>query len=588
MMNCLSMTNLSTDTYYETLASVGEHSWLLEYIGKCKSGESLIGRELMQMLDMLLSHFDNSDIRFETQDAHKRIKFIQTQCRHSESPNAGKLFILELFQKAFIESIYSFKIFDTELNMWVRLYQDILFMVGKKNGKTPLVSAICLAEFFCGGLGTKILCSSNDFEQADLAFQAIDAMREQSPALANVTHKNLRGIYWGDLKKTRKKGKFSSQNKGSIRKMSAKKGNKEGRNIAVGMVDETHEMLDGTPVAPIRQGLSTQNEPLYFELTTEGTVADGYLDGRLREAREVLAGEKERPRWLIWLYTQDSEAEIWQDERTWVKSNPGMGVIKKWSYLRQMVEEAKTNSETRATVLCKDFDLKQSTGSAWLMESEIINEETYDLEQFRGCTGLGGVDLSETTDLTCAKLLIMRTGDNKKYVLTKYFIPQSKLDKPSDPEAHYQQWVDDKLIDVSPGNENDFSYITKWFYDLYKKYNIKPYKVGYDNALAKYWVKEMESYGFDMERVDQTKYAMSSPMRLVGEDLKSKLLVYNNNPVDRYCFRNTAFKLDESGKYILPVKIRGNTDRRIDGCVATIIAYAIYTRYRAEYLLAVR
>ncbi|HBN84154.1 MAG TPA: terminase, partial [Clostridiales bacterium] len=154
------------------------------------------------------------------------------------------------------------------------------------------------------------------------------------------------------------------QNKGSIRKISSRTGFKEGRNIRVGAVDEVHELKDNSSVMPIRQALSTQIDPLYFEITTEGFINDGYLDQRMQEARLVLRGELERPRWNIWLFTQDSEAEIWQDEKTWLKSNPGLGTIKKWSFLRGMVEEAKTNMATRAFVLAKDFNIKQNASSA--------------------------------------------------------------------------------------------------------------------------------------------------------------------------------------------------------------------------------
>ena len=143
-------------------------SFLLEYIGKCKTGEILVGRELMQMLEILLGHFADPNIRIDFTEAHKRIKFIETQCKHFEAPFAGEPFILMLWQKAFIESIYAFYIYDEEEGAWLRKYQEVLLMVSRKNGKTPLVSALCLAEFFCGETGTKILCSSNDTAQASL------------------------------------------------------------------------------------------------------------------------------------------------------------------------------------------------------------------------------------------------------------------------------------------------------------------------------------------------------------------------------------------------------------------------------------
>lgn len=576
----------------------GTHSWFLEYTDKCKSGEIIIGHELMIELNILLGYFHDSDIRIDYKEAHIRIKFIETQCKHYEAPFAGKPFILELFEKAFIEAIYIFQIFDDELNRWVRLIQDILYLVARKNGKTPLISAICLAEFFCGELGTKILCSSNDYVQADLAFQAINAMREQSLALEKVTRKNNKGIFFGNPRKPKRKGKFSYANKGNILKISAKTTAKEGKNIRVGMSDEVHEMKDNTHTMPIRQALSTQDEPLFFELTTEGFINGGYLDYRLKEARQVLNGELDRRRWLIWLYTQDSEAEVWQNERSWLKSNPGLGIIKKWSFLRQMVEETKTNMATRAFVLAKDFNIKQNNATAWLTKDIIENPAVFDIDEFRGCFAIGAVDLSKSGDLASARIILMKANDSRKYMLQKYFIPESKLDELSDhvndkEEGHndnkqsekkrFQEWIRQDLITVSPGNENDFSLITAWFVKLFKDFGIRIYKVGYDKWSAIYWVKEMKDCGFDCEPVHQLWGPMSEPMKLVEADLKKKLINYNNNPIDKYCLENTA--LDMNGKQeIMPVKIQGKENMKIDGAVTMIIGYRIYIDNRSEFL----
>lgn len=568
----------------ENLYPYLNHSYLLQYISKCRSGEILVGQELVQEFDRIIPLFNNPDVKIDFEDAHKRIKFIERECRHFEAPFAGKPFILMLFQKAFIESIYIFKVWDEEVNRWVRLIQDVLFLVARKNGKTPLISAINLAEFFCGEMGTKILCASNDYEQADLMFQAIDAMREESKTLAKVTRKNIKGIFFGNPKRPKKRGKFSYQNKGSIRKISAKTGAKEGRNIKVGAVDEVHELKDNTSIMPIRQALSTQDDPLYIELTTEGVVNDGYLDGRLKEARQVLNGELERPRWRIWLYTQDSEQEVWQDEKTWAKSNPGVGVIKKWSFLRKMIEEAKTDKAMRVFVLSKDFNIKQNNAQAWLNHEDIINEEVFDLEEFRGCFAIGGVDLSKTGDLASARILLMRKGDKKKYTYQKYFIPESKIENMSTEEKRrFEHWIRNDLVVVSPGNENDFSLVTKFFVSLYRDYGIKVYKTGYDKWSAVYWSKEMEDIGFDTVKVSQEFSSMSDPMKLVEADLKSKLINYNNNPIDKYCLENTAIELN-SRMEIRPVKVQDQDDKKIDGAVTLIICYRVYIDNRSEFM----
>ncbi|UEL47349.1 terminase large subunit [Terrisporobacter hibernicus] len=567
---------------------------IVEYYNKIKNNEIIVGHEMRLQLEQVYLEVTDPiyqnlhKIKFSIEESNKRIKFIETKCKHYEAPHAGKPFILEIWQKAFIEAIFAIQMYDEELDRYVRKYQEVLFLVGRKNGKTPLIGAICLSEWFCGEMGKKILCASNDYEQADLMFQAINSMREESPSLEKVTRKNLKGIYFGNTKQKRKKGKFSYQNKGSIRKLSAKTGAKEGRNIGVGAVDEVFEMKDDSTVMPIRQALSTQDEPLYFELTTEGFTQDGYLDRRLDDARKVLNKELERPRWLIWLYTQDSELEVWQDEKTWVKSNPGLGRIKKWSFLRNMIEESKTSSSKRAFVLAKDFNIKQNNAQAWLQEKDIANDLTYDIEDLRGSIGLGATDLSETTDLSSARVLIMKPNNNIKYFIQMYFIPESKVEEGSkQDQKNYLEWAKQGYVHICKGNEVDYSDIVAWYVSLYKKYGIRVYKTGYDRWNAKSFVKEMDDYGFDLEKIPQDINNMSNPMKLLEADLKSNLVNYNQNPIDIWCLSNTSVKTDNLGR-IMPIKVQDMKNRRIDGAVTMIIAYATFDRFRKEYLEIVR
>ena len=378
----------------------GEHSWLFEYYKKCKSGIIIIGMELMTALDMYIEDIHSPEFRFCLSKPHKRIKFIETKLKHFEAPFAGKPFILTIEQKAIAEAVFGFEYYDPEYNEWVRRFTDILLLIGRKNGKTPFVGALILSEWFCGEKGAKVMCASNDYEQASIVFDCINNFREESRTIERVTRKNNSGIFFGNRKQKHAAGKFSKQNKGSIKKMSAKTGAKEGRNLKLVVTDEIHEMKDDSTVMPLRSSLTTQKEPLYFEITTEGIVNDGYLDDRLIDARKVLSGELSRPRWLIWLYTQDSEAEIWRDESTWVKSNPLLGVAKKWSYLRGLVEEARTSGTKRAFILAKEFNIKATRPNAWLDDVVIINESTFSLEEFRGNTCICGVDLSEVNDLS--------------------------------------------------------------------------------------------------------------------------------------------------------------------------------------------
>ena len=570
-------------------------SYLHLYAEKIKSGQIVAGTHIKQGIRRFLDDFDNPELRIDLSESDKRIRFIEHECKLYEAPFSGRPFKLELFQKAIIESIYAVKKWNPEANFgkggWVRKYQDVLILIARKNGKTPLVAAISLSEFMCGEMGTKILYGSNDFDQADLAFSATDAMREESPSMAKRTRRNQKGIFFGNPKHRKTKGKYSYQNKGSIRKISANGKNKEGRNIKVGVVDEVHEMEDDHLIMPIQQALSTQDEPLYFEITTEGFTEDGYLDHRLADAQKVLDGELDRPDWAIWWYSQDSEEEVWQDERSWQKSNPGIGVIKKWSYLRKQVEEAKSNPSQRAFVLAKDFNIKQNSSAAWLDEATIINTETFDPEMLRGQYYIGGLDFAETTDLCSARALFEDPQTKKKYTLQMYFIPEAKADAIIDDDSqlnperkNYREWEKQGLVVICPGAEVDAELVAGWFVDLYEHYGMMPYKIGYDNWHSKDFQEIIaENFGKEvLERIGMDFMSLSGPMRSLESDLGRNVLVYNNNEIDRWCLSNTGYKTNNIG-LIMPVKKYGTSKNRIDGTLSDIICYATFNRYRSLY-----
>lgn len=570
-------------------------SYLHLYAEKIKSGQIVAGTHIKQGIRRFLDDFDNPELRIDLSESDKRIRFIEHECKLYEAPFSGRPFRLELFQKAIIESIYAIKKWNPEANFgkggWVRKYQDVLILIARKNGKTPLVAAISLSEFMCGEMGTKILYGSNDFEQADLAFSATDAMREESPSMAKRTRRNQKGIFFGNPKHRKTKGKYSYQNKGSIRKISANGKNKEGRNIKVGVVDEVHEMEDDHLIMPIQQALSTQDEPLYFEITTEGFTEDGYLDHRLADAQKVLDGELDRPDWAIWWYSQDSEEEVWQDEKSWQKSNPGIGVIKKWSYLRKQVEEAKSNPSQRAFVLAKDFNIKQNSSAAWLDEATIANTETFDPEMLRGQYYIGGLDFAETTDLCSARALFENQQTKKKYTLQMYFIPEAKADAILDDDSqlnperkNYREWEKQGLVVICPGAEVDAELVADWFVGLYEHYGMMPYKIGYDNWHSKDFQEIIaDNFGKEvLERIGMDFMSLSGPMRSLESDLGRNVLVYNNNEIDRWCLSNTGYKTNNIG-LIMPVKKYGTSKNRIDGTLSDIICYATFNRYRSLY-----
>jgi phage terminase large subunit-like protein len=546
-------------------------TYLEQYFEAIESRQIIVGQELYTVLKQLVEDINDDRYIYDAKRAHRRIAFIERFCKHTKSPFHGKPFILELWEKAFIEVVYGFLRSSTKR----RRFKRVILLISRKNGKSTLTAALAFTELMMGSGGSDIVCSSNDDAQASIIFLEIGAMREMFDPTSKRTHKNLRWI-------------INKKNKSKVFKLSEKTQNKEGYNIEFGILDESHEMKDNSIAKPIEQSQSTKDEPLFVNITTEGFVNDGYLDKELQYARRVIAGEYEDDTLLAWLYTQDSEAEVWQDESSWMKSNPSLGLIKKREYLRDQINKAKLDKGDRMYVLAKDFNIKQNNAEAWLMEQDYNISTSFHMEDFIGSIALGAVDLSETTDLTCAKVLLMKKGDPTKYIVTRYFIPESKVIQGSiDDKKDYLTWAREGLIEITEGNEVDLSKVAKWFLDLYKNYKIRTYKTGYDNRFAKTWLSAMDGYGLETERVDQNRFTLSNPMKLLEADLKSRLVNYNSHPIDKWCLSNTAIKVDNLG-LVMPVKVNDMRNRRIDGAVTMIILYAMWQRYRTEFLEMLR
>lgn len=547
-----------------------EKTWLFKYRQAIKNGEIIVGQELTMQLDNLIRDLDNPRYYYDTSEAYKRIDFIENCIRLTKSPFYGKPMKLMLFQKAFIEVIYSFKMAFTGFDR----FKKVILLIGRKNGKSELCSALMLTEMIMGNAGSDIVASSNDDTQANILYDAVDVMRKMIDPEQKDTWRNQMHI----------RNKLTNS---KIFKLSDKTRNKEGRNIDLAVIDEVHEQREPVILKSIEQSQSLKDNPKLLIISTEGFVNDGTLDQILIDCRKIINGEEDgiaAERTLPWLYTQDSENELWQDEDSWQKSNPTLGVVKKWDYLREQIDLASKNKADRVFVLSKDFNIKQSNSQAWLLSEDYKYEAKFNIEDFKDAFVLGAVDLAETTDLTCAKILLMKPNDNTKYVYTQYFIPESKLESSPDfsSGASYLEWAKKGYLKICEGNENDLSVVADWFYEIYKKYNIKLLKCGYDQRFAKDFLNRMDYYGFECEMVYQNKQVLSNPMKLLEADLKSQRINYNENPIDQWCFGNASVEVDNFGQ-CMAVKINNQAAKRIDGAVTTIILYEIYRRYRSEF-----
>lgn len=552
-------------------------NYLTQYWGMIQNGEVVVGYYLKKEVQNLINDLKDDRYIYDTTEAHKRIKFQETLCLQSKAPYYMKPLKLLPWQKAFWEALYSFKMADTGL----RRFTEGLLEVARKNGKSTMFAADGNYDLFVGEGGADICCASNDDRQARLIWSEIGGMRSRLDPKKTITSQNLTEI----------KNKVKNIN---VFRLSSKTKNKDGFNISKTYLDESHDIAEENGQSEIAEacwrGMSSKDEPLFLNCTTQGFNRDCYLDHKITYAKKVIDGEIDDIHFIAFLYEQDSEQEIWQDETSWEKSNPSIRYgVKKIAKLKRDIETAKYDRATRIHMLTKDFNIPQSAAQSWLMlEDYDYEQEVFDLEDFRGSFVLGYVDLSATTDLSSAKILLMKPNDKTKYIYRHYWIPESKLEDSDDKEAgaEYSKWAKEGKLTIHEGNEIDISKIADWFYGLYRDYKLKPYKIGYDQRFAKTFIDRCEEYTFETEMIPQGR-ALSNAMKLVEADLKSQYINYENDPIDKWCLSNCCCKVDNVGN-IQPVKVPGQKSKRIDGAVTFIGLYEMFRRYRSDFMSLVK
>jgi phage terminase large subunit-like protein len=539
--------------------------YLQEYHRQIKSGRIVAGKKVIKIYDRLMSEINNPKLpyTFDEQKAQRPIEFIEKFCKQSIGV-AGLPLKLELFQKAYIEALFGFIYKDTGY----RRFQESLFLVARKNGKTTMLAAIALYMLIadkessaeCYSVATKQ-------DQAKKTFDEIVAMRKYSEAIQSVTRKRRSDLYMPETLS-------------SFKPLASDSKTLDGLNSHLVIIDELHAIRDRELYEVMRQSMSARRQPLLVMITTAGTVRESIFDDIYSYANSVLDEVVKDDTFLPIMYELDDREE-WLDSNMWVKSNPGLSSIKQLKYMHDVVERAKNDSKALSGVLVKDFNIRGTTTDSWLSFEVIENKETFEISEVSNSYSVCGCDLSSTTDLTCATMLVVK--NDKKYVLQQYFIPSELLDKRvKEDKVPYDLWVEQGWVTTCEGSRVNYSDVTAWFNKMRDEYQIYPLWVGYDRWGAQYWVEEMVQNGYQMESVIQGAITMSQPMKELEADLLEKRVVYNNNPVLKWCFTNTQIKSDENGN-IRPVKGR-NQKQRIDGVVSLIDAYVVLHKRYDDYM----
>lgn len=555
-------------------------NYVREYNKSLQTGEVACCNEIKCIYERMVKEMDLSEkdssfpFWFSEETGQYVIDFIEGYCKHYQGDHAGELVKLELFQKAFIQNLFGWLEKDTNR----RRFREYFFEVARKHGKSFLSGCIAVYMMVADGeQGAEIYSAATKLDQAKIIYNVAKNICDQSEDLRALVKSTREGL---SFKMTRSLMKPLPNESKSL----------DGLNIHFAALDEIHEQKDRNMYDVLRQGMKARKQPLIGCITTSGFRREGLYDNLHDYACDVALGNIKDDRMFPVVYKLDT-VEEWMDPKSWMKANPGLGTIKSYVQLADDVERARNDSSYLPTLLVKDFDMKQNEVSAWMPYDHAVNEERIDMEYLHGSYAIGGCDLSATTDLTCATLLIQKPDDYNIYVLQKYFLPQSRidnLDATMSKEAPYRLWAEKGWLEINPGAQVDYSSVTKWFIEMVNKHDIRPLWICYDRALSGYWVPEMEGYGFEMEKTAQGPFTWSQPMKLMGAAFEEHRVIYDNNPMLRWCLLNTAKKSTNADgiETIQPVKIQQN--RRIDGTVSLLNAWVGYTKHYDEYLSYMR
>lgn len=526
----------------------------------------IVGSKIKKALKKLLGYFEDERFIFDPTECYRRFDFMESLCLQGYAPFYNKPVELMLWQKAFYEAIYSFYERETGL----RLIHKAELEVARKNGKSTMIAADINTDLFIGEGGINIACVSNDDRQAKFIWSEVAGMRSRLDIKNEITSHNLTEIK-NDVKNIK------------IFRLSSKTQNKDGFNLKKVAHDEKHDAKTGEIAEAADRAQSTHEERLTVGVSTNGFINDGFYDKELAYADAWLNDEIDDIHYVAFLFEQDDEAECWGDIELLQKSNPSLIYgVKKYSFLEQSRQKAQFDKESRMHFLTKDCNVKCSNSSAWLTLDEYwYEQEPFTLADFRNRVCLGSVDLADCGDLAVAEALFMKRGEDTKYIVPQFFIPESKL-KDADNGAKYEEWAHTinpvtgkPYVTVCKGNKIDQKHIADWYQSLRDEYGIETIMIGYDpwhSDVFLLWCDKKTGYGFNTMKIYQNSKLMSFPMKTVERDLHAKLINYANNPVMKYCFGNMSAKI--VGDLIMPEKIDGQYSRKIDGVVALIILYA--------------
>lgn len=539
------------------------NNYIYEYYQKIQDGSIVVGKWILLFYTYIIKGLENQSFYFSQKKANKAIRFIETFCHHCEGRD--DLLKLELWQKATISVIFGI-VDENE----VRIFREVLIIIGRKNGKTLFAAAIiAYCVYMDGEYGAKVFCVAPKLDQADLVYSAFWQTIQKEPELE-------------ELIRRRKSDFYLESTNSSVKKIAFNAKKSDGFNPHLTICDEIASWPGDQGLKQyevMKSALGARRQPLIMSISTSGYINEGIYDELVKRATRFLLGDSREKRLAPFLYMVD-DIEKWNDINELRKSNPNMGVSVSVDYLLEEIAIAEGSLSKKAEFMTKYCNIKQNSSQAWLSTQDVekISGERLDIEDFKDLYCVGGIDLSRTTDLTACAVVIEKRG--MLYVFAKFFLPGEKIEEATARDGiPYASYIQRGILKASGDNFVDYRDCLNWFRELVELYKIYPLKVGYDRYTAQYLVQDMKQYGFHMDDVFQG-YNLTPVIREVEGTIKDGRFRIGDNDLLKIHLLNTALKTEaDTGKSKL---IKMGQYEHIDGTAALLDAMTVRQKWYAD------
>ena len=540
------------------------NNFILEYWQRIKEGTETVGRWVYLLYEIVVAGIESGDYIFDQKKANRALKFIETFCRHNKGKLAPRVLKLELWEKAFVSCLYG--IVDENGK---RVFREVALFVGRKCGKTLLASAIIAYEAFVDGeFGSEIYCLAPKLDQSDLVYSAFEFTKDKNPDLAKRARK-------------RKTDYIIDSTNTVIKKIAFSEKKADGYSPMLTVCDE----MSSWPAARglkqyevMTSGTGSRQEPITLSISSGGYVNDGIYDELFKRGTAFLLGNSKEKHLLPLFYMIDDK-DKWDDINELRKSLPNLGVSVPFQFILDEIDVAHESLSKKAEFCCKYANIKQNSSQAW-MPSQIIdaNEEELDIETFAHSYCVGGLDLSQTTDLTSACIVVEKNGI--LYVFSHFWMPAEKIEERQAKEGiPYNIYIQQGLLSPSGDNFVDYHDCFKWFTDKVEKLELLPLKVGYDRYSAQYLVQDMKAYGFQMDDVFQG-YNLTPVINEMEGLMREGKIRYAKNSILKMHLLDTALKKDNESNKVKIIKL--DSKCHIDGTAALLDALCVRQKWYGE------